>query len=264
MVEVDVDFIYNNKHPRSSIPLYVSFFPLIIFYAILLLTIIELQLPPKRDWNFLNFIFTPRVYCDGHCDGGFGRHGATFLATRDTVVQGPADVGHAEEGTGDAVPDGLNPGDGPPSLQECLCPVPPAQLGPLHGPWLLAERTPVGDKAVPGGTQALAGEATDRTITAGHTLCGSTESRPKANNAGSETKRLDLGGNVEAHRRESLHAPGPAVREGGQETAEEIYHGEFGAGPTEEGGGGGGGGGGSDEGGTTSYPRGVVPPSGVV
>ena len=40
--------------------------------------------------------------------------------------------------------------------------------------------------------------------------------------------------------------------------------GEFSARQTEEGGGGGGGGGGSDEGGPISYPRGVVPPSGVV
>ena len=63
----------------------------------------------------------------------------------------------------------------------------------------------------------MAGEATDRTFTARHSLCGSTESHPKANTAGSETKRLDLGGNVATHRQESLHAPGPAVREGGQE-----------------------------------------------
>ena len=94
---------------------------------------------------------------------------------------------------------------------------------------------PDGDKAVPGGTQAVAGEATNRTITAGHTICGSTEIRTKAKTAGSETKRLDLGGNVDAHRRESLHAPGPAVQEGGQETADKSNHGEFGAGPTEEG-----------------------------
>ena len=72
---------------------------------------------------------------------------------------------------------------------------------------------------IPGGTKAVAGEATGKTITAGHTICGSTESRTKAKTAGSETKRLDLGGNVKAHRQESLHAPGPAVQEGGQETA---------------------------------------------
>ena len=69
---------------------------------------------------------------------------------------------------------------------------------------------------------------------------------------------------MEAHRQESLHAPGPAVREGGQETADGSYNGEFGAVPMEEGGGGGGGSGVSDEGGPTSYTRGVVPPSGVV
>ena len=205
-----------------------------------------------------------REHRDGHCDGGLGRHGATFRAAGDTVLQGQTDVGHAEERTDGALPDRLHYGDGQPYVQECRCPGPPAQLGPLYGPWLLVECTPVGDKAVPGGTQAVAGEATDRTITARHTLCGSTEIRPKAKTAGSKTKRLDLGGNVEAHRREILHAPGPAVQEGGQETADESYHGKFGAGPTEEDGGGGGGSGGSDEGGPTSYPRGVVPPSGVV
>ena len=86
----------------------------------------------------------------------------------------------------------------------------------IHGPWLLAKCIPVGDEAVPGGTKALAGEATDGTLTDGHSICGSTESRTKANTVGSETKRLDLGRNVATHQRESLHAPGPAVRSGGQ------------------------------------------------
>ena len=149
-------------------------------------------------------------------------------------------------------------------VQECRCPGPPAQLGPLHGPWLLAECTPVGDKAVPGGTKVLTGEATDRTLTDGHSICGSTESRPKANTTGSETKRLDLGGNVATHRRESLHAPGPAVQAGEQAEVGKGYQEESHAGQTEEDGGGGSGGGGYDEGGPTSRPRGVVPPSGVV
>ena len=134
--------------------------------------------------------------------------------------------------------------------------------GPCNGPSCAG--VPDGDKAIPGGTKAVAGEATDRTITARHTLCGSTESRTKAKTAGTKTKRLDLGGNVEAHRRESLHAPGPAVREGGQEADGKSGASEFGNKLTEEGRRGGGGGGGSDEGGPASYPRGVVPPSGVV
>ena len=91
-----------------------------------------------------------------------------------------------------------------------------------------------------------------------------TESRTKAKTAGGETKRLDLGGDVEAHWRESLHAPGPAVREGGQDAVLKSGASELGEGPTEEGGRGGGGGGGSGEGGPASYPRGVVPPSVVV
>ena len=82
--------------------------------------------------------------------------------------------------------------------------------------------------------------------------------------AGSETKRLDLGGNVETHRRESLHAPGPAVREGGQAEVGEGDQEEARTGQAEEDGGGWGGGGGFDEGGSTPHPRGVAPPSGVV
>ena len=137
-------------------------------------------------------------------------------------------------------------------------------LGPLHGPWLLAECTPVGNEAVPGGTKELASEATNGTLTDGHSICGSTESSPKNNTGGSKTKHLDLGGNVATHRRESLHAPGPAVREGGQAGVGEGDKGESRTGQAEEDGGGGGGGGGYYEGGSTPNPRGVAPPSGVV
>ena len=65
---------------------------------------------------------------------------------------------------------------------------------------------------------------------------------------------------MEAHRRESLRAPRPAVRDGVQAADGESGASEFGDGPTEEGGRGGG----SGEGGPATYPRGVVPPSGVV
>ena len=79
------------------------------------------------------------------------------------MVSRPADVGNAQEGEGVAVPDGLYPEDGPPSLQECHRPGPSAQLGPLHGPGLSAERTPDGDEAIPGRTEMVAGEATSKT-----------------------------------------------------------------------------------------------------
>ena len=149
-------------------------------------------------------------------------------------------MGHAAEGTGGAVPDRLHSEDGQTSVQECRCLGPPAQHGPLHGPWLLAECTPGGDAALPGGTEALADEATGGTLADGHAICGSTESRTKTNTAGSETKRLDLGGNVATHRRESLHAPGPAVQESGQAEVGEGDHGESRTGQAEEDGGGGG------------------------
>ena len=68
-----------------------------------------------------------------------------------------------------------------------------------HGPWVFTGCNPGGDVAVSGGAEAMAGAATGGTLVDGHTLCGSTESRTKTGAAGSETKRLDLGGNVATH-----------------------------------------------------------------
>ena len=65
-------------------------------------------------------------------------------------------------------------------------------------------------------------------------------------------------------RRESRHAPRPAVLPGGQADLGEEDRTEPRKGQEEEDGGGGGGGGGTDEGGATPHPRGVAPPSGVV
>ena len=117
---------------------------------------------------------------------------------------------------------------------------------------------------IPGGAKAVAGEASCKTITDGQTICGSTESRAEGKTAGGETKHLDLGGDVEAHQRESLRVPGTAVRDSVQASDGESGAIEFGGRQTEEGGRGRGGGGGSGEGGPTTYPRDVVPPSGVV
>ena len=110
----------------------------------------------------------------------------------------------------------------------------------------------------------MAGGATGGAIEGGHTLCGSKESRTEKGAAGGETKRLDLGGDVAARRRESRHALGPTVQPGGQADLGEKDQTESGGGQEEEDGGGGGGGGGYDEGGSTSPPRGVAPPSGAV
>ena len=52
----------------------------------------------------------------------------------------------------------------------------------------------------------MAGGATGGAIEGGHALCGSTESRTENGAEGGETKRLDLGGDVAARRRESCHA----------------------------------------------------------
>ena len=110
----------------------------------------------------------------------------------------------------------------------------------------------------------MASTATGGAIEDGHTLCGSTESRTENSAAGSETKRLDLGGDVADRQRKSRHAPRPAVLPGGQTEVGEGDQEEPIKGQEEEYGGGGGGNGGIDEGGSTPHPRGVAPPSGVV
>ena len=110
----------------------------------------------------------------------------------------------------------------------------------------------------------MAGGATGGAIEGGHTICGYMESRTEKCAAGGETKRLDLGGDVAARRRESRHAPRPAVLPGGQADLGEEDRAEPRKGQEEEDGGGGGDGGGIDEGGSTPHPRGVEPPSGVV
>ena len=97
----------------------------------------------------------------------------------------------------------------------------------------------------------MAGAATGGAIKDGHTLCGSTESRTEKGAAVSETERLDLGGHMAAHQRESRHAPRPAVLPGGQADLGEGDWEEPSKVQEEEDGGGGGGGGGTDEGGAT-------------
>ena len=140
------------------------------------------------------------------------------------------------------------------SVPECRGPGPLAQHGPLHGPWVFTGRTPGDDAAILGGTEAMAGAATGGAIEDGHTLCGSTESRTENSAAGSETKRLDIGGDVAACRRESRHAPRPAVLPCGQAEVGEGDREDPRKGQEEEDRGGGGGGGVTDEDGATPHP----------
>ena len=60
----------------------------------------------------------------------------------------------------------------------------------------------------------MAGEAADETNVDRPTFRSSTEGRPKGATTRGKTKRLDLGDDVETHRRESIRTPGPAIRAG--------------------------------------------------
>ena len=64
-------------------------------------------------------------------------------------------------------------------FQEFRLPGPSAQLGPLHGPGLPAERPPDRAQEIPGREETVAGEATMGINEDGSTFRGSTESRAK-------------------------------------------------------------------------------------
>ena len=108
-------------------------------------------------------------------------------------------MGNATEGKGGSVPDRLYPGDGPPSLREYLLPVPSAQLGPVHGPGLPANRLPDGTQEIPRETEAVVAEAAGETNTGEQNTCGPTEGRPKIATTSGETERVDIDGDVEAY-----------------------------------------------------------------
>ena len=110
----------------------------------------------------------------------------------------------------------------------------------------------------------MADEAAKGTNTDGSSFRGSIESRTEGATAQGETKRLDLGVDVETHQRESLHTPGPAIWAGLQTTTGKGGTEEPGGRQETAGGRSGGGGGGLVEGGPAPHTGGVVPPSGVV
>ena len=140
------------------------------------------------------------------------------------MVSGLEDVGDDPKGKGDTVPDGLHHGDGLLSFQERRSPGPSAQLGPLHGPGLSAERPPDGAQEIPGREETVAVEATKGTNEDGLTFRGSTESLTKGPTARGEKKRLDLEVDVETHRQEILRTPGPAIWAGFHAAAGEGGH----------------------------------------
>ena len=60
----------------------------------------------------------------------------------------------------------------------------------------------------------VAGEAAGETNADIPTFCSSTEGHTEGATARGETKRLDLGEDMETHRRESLRTPGPTILAG--------------------------------------------------
>ena len=128
----------------------------------------------------------------------------------------------------------------------------------------LPSAPPGGSQEIPGREEAVAGEAAEGTNTDGSTFRGSTESRTEGATARGDTKRLDLGVDVETHRRESLHTPGPALRAGLQMKTGKGGTKDPGNRQETAGGQSGGGGGRFGEGGTAPHTGGVVQPSGVM
>ena len=60
-------------------------------------------------------------YCGGIGDGGTRGHFGALPPATDPLVSGRKYVEYATRGEGGAVPDGLYPGDGSPSLWKRLC-----------------------------------------------------------------------------------------------------------------------------------------------
>ena len=116
------------------------------------------------------------------------------------------------------VPDRLYPGDGPPSHQECIPLESLAQHGPLHGTGLPVKRLPEGTQEVLRGKEVVADEAAEKTDTGGKKIRGPTDGPPESATARGKTERVDIGGAVEARRRESLRAPGTKERAGAKKT----------------------------------------------
>ena len=174
------------------------------------------------------------------------------------------DVGDASKRKGCAFPNGLHTGDEPLSFQECRRPGPSAQLGPLYGPGFPAERLPDGAQEIPVREETVADEAAGVTNANRPTFRGSTKIRTKGATVRDETKRLDLGDNVETHQRESLCTPGPTIRAGLHTAYWKRGEEEPGGGQETAGKQSGGGGRGFGEGGPAPHTGGVVPHTGVV
>ena len=62
---------------------------------------------------------------------------------------GREDAKHATARARGAVPNGLTSGNGPLSVPDRLRTGPPAQLGPLNGPWVSPRRFPMGSLSLP-------------------------------------------------------------------------------------------------------------------
>ena len=77
----------------------------------------------------------------------------------------------------------------------------------LYGSGLPPQTTPEGAHQVPRVTQASPPPPTDRPNEGGRNIRVPTEGHPKAAGKGSEEERVNLGGNVETLRLESLRAP---------------------------------------------------------
>ena len=80
----------------------------------------------------------------------------------------------------------------------------------MHRP----KRLPDGAQEISGREETVAVEAARETNTDRSTFRGPTEGRSKSATARGKTKRLDLRGDVETRRRESLRTPVPTVQTG--------------------------------------------------
>ena len=104
------------------------------------------------------------------------------------------------------VPDGLHPRDRLSSLLERVCLGATAQHRSIYGAGLPLQLPQEGTHKIPHGAQANYPPTTVRPQAGGQDLCGPTEGRAKTACKGEEEEQVDIGGNVETCRQESLCA----------------------------------------------------------
>ena len=133
------------------------------------------------------------VNCGDADRRGTRGHGRTLPSALTQMGQGTEDVDHVKGGEGSPVPDGLYPGDRPPSLMERVRSVSKSQHRSLYGVGLPLQRPREVTHQIPHGAQAPAPLTASRPHVGARDLRVPTEGRAETTPKGEEEERVDFG-----------------------------------------------------------------------